>query len=70
MRGLMCANCSAAASDVLLNGKEIEFYCEAHFKDVLLDLAINNDPFELRGVADAEKPAAFAAMRVFRVGEP
>lgn len=66
--GLMCANCSNAAKYVLLNGEEVEIYCEPDFKDVLVDLAINNDPFELRSVDASEKPAAFANLHVFRVG--
>lgn len=68
MANLMCANCSSAARFVLLNGDEVEIYCEPDFQDVLLDLAVNNDPFELRSVPDEEKPAAFSAMNVFRVG--
>lgn len=68
-KALMCANCSNAAGFVLLSGSEIEIYCEPDFKDVLVDLAINNDPFELHTVADEDKPSAFADMKVFRVGE-
>jgi hypothetical protein len=64
---IMCANCPNAAQFVLLNGEEVEVYCASDFDAVIVDLARNNDPFKMRGVAQDEKPPAFADMRVFRV---